>query len=248
MKITILTLFPEMFEGFLQESIVKRAQEKNAVEINIVQLRDYAIDVHGTVDDRPYGGGAGMVLMAEPVVKALQDIGSEEAHVLMTSPRGKVYKQEHAQEYAGKEHVIIIAGHYEAPDERIMNHVDEEISIGDYVLTGGELPAAVIVDSIVRLLSGVLKKEDATEIESFYSVSVEDLEKAVGDNDIVQRLINERITHVQLLEYPHYTRPQTFEGHEVPEVLLSGDHAAIQKWHIQQSFELTKKRRPDLFT
>jgi tRNA (guanine37-N1)-methyltransferase len=246
MKITIITLFPQMFEGFLNESIIKRAQEKGAVQIELVQLRDFAVDDHGTVDERPYGGGAGMVLMAEPVIRALDQHAASGAHVVLTSPRGTVYNQEKAIELSQKEEIVIIAGHYEAVDERVMGRVDEELSMGDYVLTGGELPAATIVDSIVRLVPGVLKKEEATVIESFYEVSLHDLIKAVGEDETLAILIQTGAKTVKLLEYPHYTRPQEFDGQHVPEILLSGNHAEISRWQLQQAYSITKKRRPDL--
>lgn len=246
MKITILTLFPNMFVGFLQESIVKRAQDMGAVDINVVQLRDFAIDDHGTVDDRPYGGGAGMVLMAEPVMKALESLDSR--HVIMTSPRGVPFSQEKAQELSQKDHLILLAGHYEAFDERISSAVDEEISIGDYVLTGGELPAAVITDAIVRLQPGVLKKEDAAAVESFFTVPLKELQAAVGKDELLSRLEKKSISSVRLLEYPHYTRPQQFKGKNVPDVLLSGNHAEIRKWHLQEAYKITKERRQDLLT
>jgi tRNA (guanine37-N1)-methyltransferase len=249
MKITIITLFPEMFQGFLTESIIKRAQEKGAVEISCVNPRDFAVDSHGTVDDRPYGGGAGMVLMAEPLVKAIRSAkkASEKAHTILMSPRGQRYTQDTAMSYTSHEHLVIVAGHYEGTDERAMEEVDEEISIGDYVLTGGELPAAVVVDSIVRLLPGVLKKEDAAAVESFFEVSIDELEKAVGEDELLQRLKSQGAQAVRLLEYPHYTRPQEFEGKEVPQVLLSGNHADIRAWQLQTAYSITKLRRPDLF-
>lgn len=246
MKITIITLFPDMFAGFLNESIVKRAQEKGALEIEMVQLRDYAEDKHKTLDDRPYGGGAGMLLMAEPVVKAIRNHRIDGSKVLLTSPRGARYSQSKARELSELDHLVIVATRYEGVDERIMKDVDEEVSIGDFVLSGGELAAGVIVDSIARLLPGVLKKEDAAEIESFYTVSVADLRDAVGADDVLDDLESAGVSQVELLEYPHYTRPQEFEGQEVPEVILNGNHAEIKKWQLQQSFEITKERRPDL--
>lgn len=246
MKITIITLFPQMFEGFLQESIVKRAQEKGAVDLSFVQLRDFAVDAHGTVDEPPYGGGAGMVLRVEPVMQALTSCKTKDSHVVLTSPRGTVYDQHKALEFSECKDLIIVAGHYEAVDERVMSEIDEEISVGDYVLTGGELPAAIMVDSIVRLLPGVLKKEDATTIESFFEVSLDDLIKAVGEDETLDILQKTGAKTVKLLEYPHYTRPQEFDGKKVPEILLSGNHAEIIKWQLQEAYSITKKRRPDL--
>ena len=249
MKITILTLFPQMISGFLGESILKRAQEKGAVEIDVVNIRDFAVDKHKTVDDRPFGGGAGMVLMAEPLIKAIASVklgNSGKQKVILTSPRGIVYSQKKVQEYAGLDNLVIIAGHYEGFDERITNYIDEEISIGDYVLTGGELPAAIIVDSIIRLLPGVLKKEDATENESFFSVSIEELIEAVGSDDVLDQLREKGAKTVQLLEYPHYTRPQELAGKKVPEVLVAGDPKKIRVWQLKEAYSITKKNRPEL--
>ncbi|MBI5127360.1 tRNA (guanosine(37)-N1)-methyltransferase TrmD [Candidatus Roizmanbacteria bacterium] len=233
MKITVLTLFPKMISGFFEESIIKRAVEKKLVEIELVNLRDFAIDEYGTVDDRPYGGGAGMVLRVDVIHKALSKITNDKLQmtnkiknsklkIVLTSPRGKVFDQGKAQEYSKLEHLIIIAGHYEGVDERVNEFIDEEVSIGDYVLTGGEIPVAVIVDSVVRLISGVLKKEEAVRNETF------------------------DIDGKKLLEYPHYTRPENFEGLKVPDVLLSGNHKEIEEWRLNKAEEITKKNRPDL--
>ena len=220
MKIDILTLFPEMFKGPFEESIIKRAQEKGLVEINIHNLRDWAKDKHKTVDDRPYGGGVGMVLMVEPIYQALGDIKTRGSRTVLLTPQGTPFTQKKARELSKLKHIIFIAGHYEGVDARVQEHlVDEKISIGDYVLTGGELPAMVVVDTIVRLLPGVLEKE-ATEKESFSPAS--------------------------LLDYPTYTRPETFRGWKAPEVLLSGNHAEIEKWRNKKSLEATRKKRPDL--
>lgn len=242
MKITIITLFPDMLSPFISKSIIKQAQEKNAVKIEIIQLRDFAKDAHGTVDDRPYGGGAGMVMRADIIVEALTSIKNK-TKVILTSAKGKPYNQAKAQELSQLDHIVIIAGHYEGVDERVMDHIDEEISIGDFVLTGGEIPAAAIVDSIVRLLPGVLKKEEATEEESFFSVPLDALKKAVGKTEIFNNIST---SIVQLLEYPHYTRPETYEGKKVPDVLLSGNHEKIRIWRLQQAYIQTKKKRPDL--
>jgi len=220
MKIDILTLFPEMFKGPFEESIVKRAKKKGLVEINIHNLRDWARNKHKTLDDRPYGGGMGMVLMVEPIYQALSDIKTRGSRVILLTPQGTPFRQKKARELSKLKHIIFIAGHYEGVDARVQEHlVDEEISIGDYVLTGGELPAMVVVDTVVRLLPGVLEKE-ATEKESFSPAS--------------------------LLDYPTYTRPETFRGWKVPEVLLSGNHAEIEKWRNKKSLEATRKKRPDL--
>jgi tRNA (guanine37-N1)-methyltransferase len=264
MKITVITLFPEMIQAFCSQSMVKRAQDKGLVEMEIVNLRDFAVDSYGSVDDRPYGGGAGMVLRADVVTRALSKIlnfkfsilkknKNKEAmkqwnneKVVMTSARGKVYSQNMAQEYAKLEHLVILAGHYEGFDERVHEMADEEVSIGDYVLTGGELPAAVILDSVVRLLPGVLKKEEATVNESFFKISINQLIKMLGEDDVLMSLKNRGQTEVMLLEYPQYTRPETFEDKKVPAVLLSGNHAEIEKWKLQKAYEYTKKNRPDL--
>jgi len=226
MKIDILTLFPKMFQGPFDESIVKRAMDKNLVKIKIHDLRQWTKDKHKTVDDRPFGGGVGMVMMVEPVYYALRALKSEirnpksETRVILLTPQGKVFNQKKAQQLSKEKHLIFICGHYEGVDERIRKHlIDEEISIGDYVLTGGELPAMVITDAIVRLLPGVLEKPEATKNESFSP---------------------------KLLEYPQYTRPAGYKGWKVPEVLLSGDHAKIADWRKKQSLTRTRSRRPDL--
>ena len=209
-----------MFEGPFSESIVKRAQEKGLLELNIHDLRKYGLGERRTVDDRPYSGGAGMIIMVEPVYKILEEIKTPGCKVVITTPRGNKYTQEKAREYSKLKHLIILAGHFEGFDERIHDHlVDEEISIGDFVLTGGELPAMLIADSIARLIPGVLKKEEATINESF------------SDG---------------LLEYPQYTRPENFKGWKVPEILLGGNHGEIEKWKKEKSREKTMKVRPDL--
>ena len=220
MKIDILTLFPKMFEGPFNESIVKRAMEKNLVEIKIHDLRKWGLTERRTVDDRPYGGGVGMVLMIEPIYNALKELKEKESKVILLTPQGKPFKQSLAKSLSSEKHLILICGHYEGFDERIRSLVDEEISIGDYVLTGGELPAMVVVDSIVRLIPTVLKKEEAMELESF--------------------------SEENLLEYPQYTRPEDFKGLKVPEILLSGDHQKINKWRKQEALKKTKVKRPDL--
>ena len=243
MKITIITLFPDMLAPFLSESIIKRAQEKNAVKIEMIQLRDFAKDAHGTVDDRPYGGGAGMVIRADVLSEAISKVQSLSQKTILTSAKGATFNQKKALELSKLDHVIIVAGHYEGVDERIMDHIDEEISIGDFILTGGEIPAAAIADSIVRLLPGVLKKEEATEEESFFSVSLDELKKAVGETEILKNIST---STVQLLEYPHYTRPEEYEGKKVPDILISGNHEKIRTWRLQQAYAQTKKKRPDL--
>lgn len=218
MKIDILTLFPSMFEPFLNESIIARAIQNKKVEIKIHNIRDYTLDKHNRVDDYPIGGGEGMVLMIEPIYRALQDLKTEDSYILMMTPQGKPYQQSHAYELSMKKHLIILCGHYEGFDERIRSLVDEEISIGDYVLTGGELPSMVVADSIIRLIDGVIDKESHIN-DSF---------------------------HNHLLDYPVYTKPIDFMGMKVPEVLLSGHHKNIANWRLEQSIKKTKERRPDL--
>lgn len=235
MKISIITLFPKMISGFFEESIVKRAVEKKLVEIEIINLRDFAIDDYGSVDDRPYGGGAGMILRVDVIYKALSKITNNKLQMtnkisnskiktktILTSPKGKMFDQKKAQEFSQLDNLIIIAGHYEDVDARILDYVDEEISMGDFILTGGEIPASAIVDSIVRLIPGVLKKDQATKNESF------------------------NINDKKILEYAQYTRPEEFMGKKVPEVLLKGDHKKIEKWKADNSLEETCKKRPDL--
>jgi tRNA (guanine37-N1)-methyltransferase len=226
LTIDIITIFPKMFEPVLGESIVARAQKKGLVKINIVDLRDYTEDKHKSVDDRPFGGGAGMVMKIEPIYKALSKINrSKKAKVILLSPQGKTFSQPKAKKLAVQKNIILICGHYEGFDERIREHlIDEEISIGDYVLTGGELPAMIVTDTIVRLLPGVLEKENATSEESF-SLSYEDQ---------------------ILLEYPQYTRPADFKGWKVPEILLSGDPKKIKAWQLNKAKTKTKLNRPDL--
>ena len=229
MTIHILTLFPKMFTGPFDESIIKRAVNKKLVEIKIHNLRNWAIDKRGTVDDRPYGGGAGMILRVEPIYKAIRSIkkesGNSQIKTYLLSPRGETFNQKKAEKMAKLKEIILICGHYEGFDERIRNFIDEEISIGHYILTGGEIPAMAITDAVVRLLPGVLKKEEATRIESFSP----DLEK------LAKKSVETKISHQPLairhyLEYPQYTRPEEFRGLKVPQVLLSGDHKKIQEW------------------
>ena len=218
MRIDILTLFPKMFEGILEESIIKRAIEKKLVEIHIINFRDFSHLSNHQVDDTPYGGGFGMVLRPEPIVEALESVKTKNSKTLLMCPRGVPFKEKKAIELSHEKHLIIVCGHYEGYDERIREFVDEEISIGDYVLTGGEIPAMAIMDSIIRLLPGVIKEESYLE-DSFM-------------ND--------------LLDYPTYTKPADFRGLKVPEILLSGDHAKIKAWREEQALLNTKKRRSDL--
>jgi len=241
MVINIITLFPEMFSGPFDESIVKRAQKKKLVEIKIHNLRDWAIDKRGTVDDRPYGGGAGMILMIQPIYDAIESlkskVKSQKSKIILLTPRGKTFNQKKAQELSKLDEIILICGHYEGFDERIRKFVDEEISIGNFVLTGGEIPAMAITDAVVRLLPGVLKKEKASQIESF----------SLGLKKLVKKSIKTKINHQSLainhyLEYPQYTRPENFHGLKVPKVLLSGNHKKISEWRKKHiSRKLTKK-------
>jgi tRNA (guanine37-N1)-methyltransferase len=218
MRIDILTLFPSMFDGFINESIIKRARENNKVEIKIYNIRDYSKDPHKKVDDYGFGGGKGMVLMPQPIFDAVESLKTNDSKVILMTPQGIKYNQEKAYELSKEKHIIIICGHYEGFDERIRTLCDMELSIGDYVLTGGELPAMVISDSIIRLLDGVITGT-SLDSESF--------------ND-------------KLLDYPTYTKPQEFMGMKVPDVLLSGDHAKIKAWRDEMRIKRTKERRPDL--
>lgn len=213
-----------MISGFIEESIIKRAIEKKLVTVEIVNIRDFAEDKYGTVDDRPYGGGAGMVMRVDVLDRALTKAKADKSKVFLTTPKGKPFDQSKAIELSKEENIVIIAGHYEGVDERIMDQVDEEISLGDFVLTGGEIAAAAIADAVIRLIPGVLKKDDATVNETF------------------------NIQGKKLLEYPHYTRPEEYKGKKVPEVLLGGNHKDIEEWRMKKSVEETKKKRPDLLT
>ena len=224
MLIDIITLFPEMFGGVFGESIIKRAVEKKILEIRFTQLRDFAFDKHRQVDDSPFGGGAGMVLKPEPVYRAVRDVLSKSDEIfsrkiIITDPGGEVFNQNKAKELAAFDQIIFICGHYEGFDARIYDLADELISIGDYVLTGGELPAMVIVDAVARMLPNVLGSAESAATDSFFD---------------------------GILGYPQYTRPREFEGKIVPEVLLSGNHAEIKKWRETQALNLTRARRPDL--
>ena len=218
MKIDILTLFPNMFTGFLEESIIKRAINIKAVNINLVNFRDFSKLSNHQVDDTPYGGGRGMVLRCEPIIDALDSVKTNDSKVILLSPQGKTFNEKKALELKNEKHLILICGHYEGFDERIRSFVDEEISIGDYVLTGGELPAMVITDSIVRLLPDVIKKESYLN-DSFMN---------------------------NLLDYPTYTKPPIFRDLKVPDVLLSGHHENIKKWREEEALKNTKKKRNDL--
>ena len=220
MKISILTLFPEFFDGFLTNSIIKRAIAKEQVEIEIVNIRDYTLDKYGRVDSAPVGGGAGLIMKCQPVLDCLKAVRKDNSHVILLSPRGKTYNQARARDFAANyEHLVIICGHYEGTDERINKYVDELVSIGDYILTGGEIGAEIISDSVIRLLDNVIAPESIVD-ESFEN---------------------------GLLEYPQYTEPFDYEGDKIPDILYSGNHTAIDKWRKKQSLKLTKEYRPDLF-
>ena len=218
MRIDILTLFPSMFDGFMNESIIKRAIDFKKVEINIYNIRDYSKDPHKKVDDYGFGGGKGMVLKIEPIYDALESIKTKDSKVILMTPQGIKYNQEKAYELSKEKHLIIICGHYEGFDERIRSLVDMEISIGDFVLTGGEIPAMAISDSIIRLIDGVIEE---------------------------QSHINDSFNN-NLLDYPVYTHPVDFKGMKVPDVLISGHHANIDSWRKEEQIKRTKERRPDL--
>lgn len=220
MKITILTLFPEMFDGFLSNSIIKRALAKGVVDINIINIRDYTKDKYGRVDSAPVGGGSGLIMKCQPIIDCLNSVKTDQSHVVLLSPRGKTFHQSTAHEYKDNyEDLIIICGHYEGIDERVNKYVDELVSIGDFILTGGELGAMIISDSIIRLIDGAIASESIVE-ESFEN---------------------------GLLEYPQYTEPFDYNGDKIPDILYSGNHVAINKWRQKQSLKLTKELRKDLF-
>ena len=218
MKITILTLFKEMFDSLINTSIIKRTIDKGLVEVEVVNFREYSTDRLKRVDDAPYGGGAGMIIKLQPILDCLNAVKTKNSVVYLLSAKGKVYNQQTAHELAKKDHVILICGHYEGVDDRILDYIDGEICIGDYILTGGELAAMIVSDSIIRLLDGAIKEESTSE-ESFEN---------------------------GLLEYPQYTKPREFRGREVPEILLSGDHAKIDRWRLEEAVKITKERRPDM--
>ncbi len=248
MKISIITLFPDMLKQVVGESIIKRAVEKEAVEIEVVNLRDFATDSYRTVDDRPYGGGAGMVLKPDVLSAALAHAKKDTSSVktLLTSAKGTPYTQSKAQALSAEEHIVIVCGHYEGVDERIMGQIDEEISLGDFVMTGGEIAAAAIVDSVVRLLPGVLKKDEATAEESFMQIELTELITAVGPSEELVALQVAGQQSIRLLEYPHYTRPEVWHEQSVPDILLCGDPKKIRVWKLQQAYAQTKQKRPDL--
>lgn len=220
MRIDIITIFPGMFEQVLNESIIKRAQSKGKVRIKVHNLRDYTLDKHRKVDDRPFGGGSGMVMSIEPISRCVEALRSPQSRVILMSPQGAKLNQPLAKRLSGYKHLILICGHYEGVDERVREHIaDEEVSIGDYILTGGELAAMVLVDCLIRLVPGVLGDKNSLNFESFEG---------------------------NLLEYPQYTRPADFKKMRVPEVLLSGDHKQIEAWRREEALKRTKEKRPDL--
>jgi tRNA (guanine37-N1)-methyltransferase len=218
MKIDILSLFPEMFEGFINTSIIKRAIDASLVEITIHDFREYSLNKHKKVDDYPYGGGAGMVLTCQPIIDCLKDIATNDSLVILMSPQGVTLKQSVSEHLSKQNHLIFICGHYEGFDERIRDYVDLELSIGDYVLTGGELSSMVVCDSVIRLIEGSIKEQSHND-DSFSN---------------------------GLLEYPQYTRPYEYDGNKVPDVLMSGHHENIRKWRLKQSLLKTYRKRPDL--
>lgn len=218
MKITILTLFPSIIEAFLNESIIKRSIEKGVVEVKVVDIRDYSKDKHHHVDDTPYGGGAGMILKVDVVHEALMANSTSNTYKIITSPKGNTFNQDKALDLANKDEILILCGHYEGIDERIINFIDEEISVGDYILTGGEVPALIIIDSVIRLLKGAINEESIKD-ETFSN---------------------------NLLEYPQFTRPSSYLGLDVPEVLLSGNHENIRKYRLYESLKVTYLKRKDL--
>lgn len=219
MKITVLTLFPEMYQDFLNTSIIGRAIKRGIVDVECVQIRDFATDNYKHVDDRPFGGGKGQVMKCQPVLDALESVKTESSYTIMMSPQGNTLTQKKARELSQKDNLIILCGHYEGIDARVNRHMDEMISIGDYVLTGGEIASMVVMDSVIRLLKGSITEGSADD-ESYEN---------------------------GLLEYPQYTQPADYKGDKVPEILLSGHHAKIEEYRIEQSLILTKKKRPDLF-
>ena len=220
MEIIVLSLFPKMFDGFLSESIIKRAIDKNIVNIRVINFRDYSVYNNNQVDDTPYGGGAGMVLMCDPIFRCLDEIRDDGSYVVLLSPEGNIYNQEKARKYKNIKKLIIICGHYEGFDERIKEEADEIVSVGDYILTGGEIGAMAIMDSVIRLVPGVINHESLDD-ESF--------------ND-------------GLLDYPVYTKPEEYRGKKVPSILLSGNHQKIKNYRHNERIRVTKEKRPDLLS
>jgi tRNA (guanine37-N1)-methyltransferase len=230
MKIDILTIFPAMFQGALTESLIGKASKKKILDINVIDIRFFSKDKHKKVDDKPFGGGVGMVMKLEPLYAAIKSVGVKKKNsfykkpytkpcVIYMSPQGETLNNNIVKDFAKFKHLVLICGHYEGIDERVVDYVDKEISIGDYVLTGGEIPAMVLIDTVARMLPGVVKEEFSVTSDSFYN---------------------------GLLDYPHYTRPVVFRGRKVPDVLLSGDHKKIEDWRQKEAYKRTKERRPDL--
>lgn len=221
MKIDVLTLFPKSFNYLFEYGVIGKATENDLVELNIIDIREFSKDKHKKVDDEVYGGSAGMLMTMQPVVDAINSVKTEDSLVIFLSPQGKVYNQNIANKFSTQKHLILLCGHYEGIDSRVINnYVDLEISIGDYVLTGGEIPAMVLIDSVSRLLQNVLGNEDSFKTDSHYNI---------------------------LLQHDHFTRPREYEGHKVPEVLFSGNHKMIEEWQLKSSIENTKNKRPDLY-
>ncbi|NLP29902.1 MAG: tRNA (guanosine(37)-N1)-methyltransferase TrmD [Clostridiales bacterium] len=221
MNINILTLFPDMFSPITEHSIIGRANEKKILNISLINIRDYTLDKHKKTDDTPFGGGAGMVMSADPVFRSLESIDAQSSRIIYMSPKGKLLNQDLIEDLASQQELTILCGRYEGVDQRIIDYWNmEEISVGDYILTGGELPAMILIDAVARFLPDVLGSAESNKEESIYS---------------------------GLLEYPHYTKPREYRGMQVPEVLLSGNHKMIHLWRLKKALELTHKRRPDLF-
>ncbi|TNF08639.1 MAG: tRNA (guanosine(37)-N1)-methyltransferase TrmD [Bacillota bacterium] len=220
MKIDIITIFPEFFDSFLNTSIIKRAIEENQVDIKAHQLRDFSKRKHHYIDDTPYGGGVGMLMQFPPFYEAIHHLKNEHTKVIMLSPQGKLFNQEYAKKYAKETHVILLCGHYEGIDARVENFIDDELSIGDYVLTGGEIPAMIFTDAVTRLLPGVIH-EESSELDSLQN---------------------------GWLKYPQYTKPESYKGYDVPDILRSGHHGNIEMWRKEQSVKRTMQKRPDLFS
>ena len=220
MKFNVLTLFPEMFKAVFEHSIIKRAIEDEVIDINLIDIRDYANDKHNQADDYPYGGGSGMVLKPEPIFRAIKDLDNQESPKIFMTPQGQTFDQKEAKSLAKESEITLLCGHYEGVDQRVRDElITKELSIGDYVLTGGELPAMIVIDAVSRLVPGVVGSKASVVNDSFYQ---------------------------GLLDYPQYTRPQEYKGHKVPKVLLSGDHKKIADWREKKALELTLNRRPDL--
>ena len=249
MKFTIITLFPEAISCFTDFSILKKAKDRGILNIDTINPRDFAIDTHKTVDDKPYGGGEGMIIRVDVVYKALQRARCRQRcreKTILLSPAGRRFSQDAAQSLAENEHIILISGNYEGIDARIEKFVDFKISIGDFVLSNGELAAGVVVDSVSRFVPGVLGNQASLQEESFSEYFVDDLIELLGEEDFLVDLKKKGVKKIKLLEYPQFTRPETFLDYKVPKVLLSGDHQKIKRWRLKRALELTIRYRPDL--